>query len=95
MASKSSQFSFWMRVTMSSPPTWSAPASCASLSFSPEAMTRTFFALPPRPWGRMTVPRTIWSACLGSTPRRSATSTVSSNLAKATFATACTASGKA
>ena len=78
---------------MSSPPTKSAPASCASFSFSPEATTSTFLALPPRPWGRMTVPRTIWSACLGSTPRRSATSTVSSNLAKACFATVATASG--
>ena len=72
---------------MSSPPTKSAPASCASFSFSPEATTSTFLALPPSPCGRITVPRTIWSACLGSTPSRSATSTVSSNLAKACFAT--------
>jgi hypothetical protein len=33
--------------------------------------------------GRLTVPRTIWSALRGSTPSRKATSTVSSNLAVA------------
>src|SRR5271169_6673438 len=33
----------------------------------------------------MTVPRTIWSACLGSTPKRMVRSTVSSNLANFTF----------
>ena len=92
-ASKSSQFSFWIFATMSSPPTKSAPASWASLSFSPEAITSTFLALPPRPCGRITVPRTIWSACFGSTPSRIATSTVSSNLAKACFVTVATASG--
>ena len=36
-------------------------------------------AVLPVPWGRFTVPRTIWSALRGSTPRRSATSTVASN----------------
>ena len=35
--------------------------------------------------GSTTVPRTIWSACRGSTPRLTATSTVSSNLANAAF----------
>src|SRR5262245_34796170 len=93
MASKSSQFSCWIRFTMSSPPMWSAPASWASFSFSPEATTSTFLALPPSPCGSMTVPRTIWSACLGSTPSRIATSTVSSNLANAAFVTVATASG--
>ena len=78
---------------MSSPPTRSAPASWASLSFSPEAITRTRFDLPPSPCGSTTVPRTIWSACLGSTPSRTATSTVSSNFAKAALVTATTASG--
>ncbi len=39
------------------------------------------------------MPRTIWSACLGSTPSRIATSTVSSNFANAAFVTAATASG--
>src|SRR5438477_91533 len=35
----------------------------------------------PVPWGRATAARSIWSACLGSTPRRTAMSTLSSNLA--------------
>src|SRR5580704_13551709 len=54
-------------------------------------MTRTFFDLP-RPCGRTTVPRTIWSACFGSTPKRSVTSTVSSNLLYLTFCSSGTAS---
>src|SRR5262245_20590060 len=54
-------------------------------------MARTFLLLP-SPWGSTTVPRTIWSACLGSTPRRSAISTVSSNLANFTFCIRGTAS---
>ena len=37
----------------------------------------------PRPWGSTTAPRTIWSACLGSTPSRKDRSTDSSNLARA------------
>src|SRR5947209_9905771 len=56
-------------------------------------MTRTFLVLP-SPCGRTTVPRTIWSACLGSTPRRSVTSTVSSNFAHFTFCRSGTASCK-
>src|SRR5580765_937681 len=83
-ASKSVQLSFWIFSTISSPPTMSAPAASASRCFSPVAMTRTFFDFP-RPCGKTTVPRTIWSACLGSTPRRRVTSTVSSNLANFTF----------
>ena len=35
----------------------------------------------PLPHGSGTVPRTIWSDCLGSTPRRKARSTVSLNFA--------------
>src|SRR5680860_1494798 len=62
----------------SSPPTTSAPAASASAALSPVAKTRTRAVLPV-PWGRLTVPRTIWSALRGSTPRRMATSTVSSN----------------
>src|SRR5437867_2668013 len=54
-------------------------------------MARTFLLLP-RPCGRTTVPRTIWSACFGSTPRRIANSTVSSNLANFTFCIKGTAS---
>src|SRR6476469_2971928 len=90
-ASKSVQLSFWIFSTISSPPTMSAPAASASRTYSPLAITRTFFDLP-RPCGRTTVPRTIWSACFGSTPRRSVTSTVSSNLANFTFWSSGTAS---
>ena len=67
---------------ISSFPTKSAPASVASFSFSPLAKTKIFTSLPV-PCGNTTLPLTIWSACLGSTPRRTARSTVSSNLAKA------------
>src|SRR6266404_5977482 len=90
-ASKSVQPSFWIFSTISSPPTKSAPAACASRTFSPLAITRTFFDLP-SPCGSTTVPRTIWSACLGSTPSRIVTSTVSSNLANFTFCSSGTAS---
>src|SRR5260370_37272144 len=68
-----------------------APAACASLIRSPEAMTATILDLP-RPCGRTTVPRTIWSACLGSTPRRMVRSTVSSNFAYFAFCRSGTAS---
>src|SRR6266481_7669416 len=70
--------------TMSSPPTKSAPASCASRTFSPLAITRMRTDLP-RPLGRTTVPRTTWSECLGSTPRLMANSTVSLNLVWCVF----------
>src|ERR1700685_4095666 len=66
---------------MSSPPTKSAPASCASCTLSPLAITSTRFDFP-SPCGRTTVPRTIWSDCFGSTPRFSTSSTVSSNFTK-------------
>src|SRR5215470_18448214 len=72
---------FW---TMSSPPTKSAPASCASRTFSPPAITSTRTVLP-SPFGRPTVPRTTWSECLGSTPRLMASSTVSLNFVWCTF----------
>src|ERR1700680_2174519 len=71
-------------VTMSSPPTKSAPASVASRTFSPLAITSTRTALP-RPCGRTTVPRTTWSECFGSTPRLTANSTVSLNLVWCVF----------
>jgi hypothetical protein len=70
----------WTFSTRSSAPTTSAPASRASLSFSPLAKTATRTVLP-MPWGSTMAPRTIWSACLGSTPSRSDRSTDSSNLA--------------
>src|SRR5262245_15128215 len=77
-ASKSVQPS-WTRLTRSSPPTTSAPASCASRARSPVAntATRTFL---PVPLGSTTEPRTICSAWRGSTPRRMWASTVASNL---------------
>jgi len=46
----------------------------------------------PEPFGRLTMPRTIWSAWRGSTPRFIATSIVSSNLAFARSLTIFTAS---
>ena len=58
-------------------PTTSAPAASASAAFSPVAKTATRGDLPV-PCGRLTVPRTIWSALRGSTPRRMAASTVAS-----------------
>ena len=63
----------------SSAPTTSAPAASASRAASPAANTATRTALPV-PFGSETVPRIIWSALRGSTPRRNATSTLSSNL---------------
>ena len=61
----------------SSVPTTSAPAASASVAFSPAAKTMTRAVLPV-PFGRFTVPRTIWSALRESTPSRMATSTVAS-----------------
>src|SRR3989449_2512853 len=77
--------------TRSSAPTTSAPASRASRSFSPLANTATRTVLP-MPWGSTMAPRTIWSACLGSTPSRIDRSTVSSNLAAGAFLTMSMAS---
>src|SRR5947207_5422253 len=77
--------------TRSSAPTMSAPASRASAAAGPAANTATRTALPV-PAGSPTVPRTIWSALRGSTPRRTANSTVSSNFAAATLFTRSTAS---
>src|SRR6266850_6284488 len=70
--------------TISSPPTKSAPASCASRTFSPPAITSTRTDLP-SPFGNPTVPRTTWSECLGSTPRLMASSTVSLNFVWCVF----------
>src|SRR5215470_17492626 len=79
MATSKSVQPCWMRCTRSSPPMKSAPASCASRALSPptKASTRTIL---PVPAGSDTVPRTIWSACRTSTPRRTCASTVASNL---------------
>ena len=78
--SKSIQFSLMIFCIYSSPPTYSAPAASAALaaSFLAKTSTRTFL---PVPLGSTTAPRTCWSAWRLSTPRRTWTSTVSSNLA--------------
>src|SRR5215210_5587408 len=78
--SKSMKPSFLIREARSSEPTTSAPASSASLAFSPSAKTATRRVLPV-PFGSISVPRTIWSARLGSTFRWTCASTLSSNLA--------------
>src|SRR5438309_719441 len=70
----------WTFSTRSSAPMTSAPASRASRSFSPLAKTATRTVLP-MPCGSTTAPRTIWSACFGSTPSRNERSTDSSNFA--------------
>src|SRR6516162_4606852 len=69
----------WIRSMRSSEPTKSAPAAFASSARGPVANTRTRAVLPV-PFGRLTVPRTIWSCLRGSTPSRRLTSTVGSNL---------------
>ena len=56
---------------------WEAAAAAAPLAM---AQTRTVL---PVPLGRTTAPRTCWSAWRPSTPRRTCSSTVSSNLAEA------------
>src|SRR5271155_2301454 len=77
---------------MSAKPTYSAPAAfAASAAAPPRAKTRTRTVLP-LPWGNGTVPRTIWSDCFGSTPRRNARSIVSLNFAFGNFARTPTAS---
>src|SRR5690242_19309159 len=78
-----------MRLTTSSPPTKSAPASSASRSLSPCAITSTVFDLP-IPCGKTSVPRTSWSALRGSTPSQTVNSTVSSNFANAISLTLAT-----
>src|SRR5690242_6576583 len=78
-----------MRFTTSSPPTKSAPASSASRSLSPCAITSTVFDLP-SPCGKTIVPRTSWSALRGSTPSQTVNSTVSSNFANAISLTLAT-----
>src|SRR5215207_8881788 len=69
-----------MRAARSSEPTMSAPDSSASLAFSPSAKTATLRVLPV-PFGSIRVPRTIWSARLGSTFRWTWASTLSSKFA--------------
>ena len=71
-----------MRAISSSSPTMSAPAASAAAAAAPFAMAQTRTVLPV-PLGRTTAPRTCWSAWRPSTPRRTCSSTVSSNLAEA------------
>ena len=78
MATSKSNLPSSIWAARSSAPTMSAPASRASWAASPAANTATRTSLPV-PAGSPTVPRTIWSALRGSTPSRTATSTVSSN----------------
>src|SRR5260221_1652134 len=68
------------RLTSSSPPTISAPASFASRSFSPAAKTATRTFLPV-PRGRVTALRSCWSAWRTSMPRRTWASQLASKLA--------------
>jgi hypothetical protein len=72
----------WTVSIRSSAPTMSAPAAFGLIGLGPRAKTATRTDLPV-PLGRLTVPRTIWSAWRGSTPRFIAISTLSSNLAMA------------
>src|SRR5262249_51658625 len=66
-------------------------AAFASSALAPRANTPTR-RVRPEPFGNVTTPRTIWSACVGSTPRFIAISMVSSNFALARSFTSLTAS---
>ena len=81
----------WTVATRSSAPDHVGAGGLASSALAPRAKTATR-TVRPVPFGRLTTPRTIWSACLGSTPRFMAISTVSSNLALARSFTSETAS---
>src|SRR5512143_2969708 len=80
-----------MSAARSSKPTMSAPASRAFCALSPWANTATRMGLP-MPLGSTTAPRTIWSDLRASTPRFTAISIDSSNLAVALSLTSCRAS---
>ena len=79
---------FWR---YSSSPTKSAPAAVASSSLSGVTKAKTRTSLPV-PCGRLTTPRTIWSALRGSTPSLTARSTDSSNFELAISFTSAEAS---
>src|SRR5262249_9453856 len=89
--SKSAQQS-WHFLIMSSKPTYSAPAALAASADGPALANTSTRTVLPLPCGSGTVPRTIWSDCFGSTPRRNARSTVSLNFAFGNFARTATAS---
>src|SRR5699024_10396831 len=82
-ASKSVLAPATFSISSASPPS-SAPAVRAASACGPVAKTMTRAGLPV-PLGRLTVPRTIWSALRGSTPSRIETSTEASNLAGEDF----------
>src|SRR2546426_1088895 len=65
--SKSDQPS-WHFLIMSSKPTYSAPAAFAASAPGPLLANTSTRTVLPLPCGSGTVPRTIWSDCLGSTP---------------------------
>ena len=61
-------------------PTTSAPAARASSAFAPGGQNTATRTDLPVPAGSTVEPRTCWSDFLASTPRRTATSTDSTNL---------------
>jgi len=75
----------WILTTRSSPPDSSAPASRPSRTLSPEAITMTPLGLSQPVGQKLPFPRTICQRAWDQTPKRMATSTVSSNLANAAF----------
>ena len=81
----------WHFLIMSSKPTYSAPAALAASAAGPLLANTSTRTVLPLPCGSGTVPRTIWSDCFGSTPRRKARSTVSLNLALGNLARTSTA----
>ena len=62
-------------------PTASAPAARASSAFAPAGANTATRTDLPVPAGSTVEPRTCWSDFLASTPRRTATSTASTNFA--------------
>src|SRR3546814_4603768 len=62
-------------------PTASAPAARASSALAPAGVNTATRTALPVPAGSTVEPRTCWSDFLASTPRRTATSTASTNLA--------------
>src|SRR5687768_11338265 len=73
-------------------PTTSAPAARASSAFAPGGQNTATRTDLPVPAGSTVEPRTCWSDFLASTPRRTATSTDSTNLAFWVFLTIFSAS---
>src|SRR5690606_28397167 len=76
----------------SSMPTASAPAARASSALAPGGANTATRTVLPVPCGSTVEPRTCWSDFLASTPRRTATSTASTNLALLCSLTICSAS---